>query len=585
MNETAHLNLARKWRSRRFDQVIGQDISVRMLQNTLYLEHFFPVYLFSGQRGCGKTTMARVFAGAINCEKFQLFKKQPKQLVIPCLACASCEAMAAGKHPDFIEIDAASHTGVDNVRNIIDAASLMPLMGRKKIYLIDEAHMLSKAAFNAFLKVLEEPPASVLFILATTDAHKIIETVRSRCFQLFFKPVDSRILLEHLKDICLKEGIICEDEGLALIIKQAEGSVRDALNMLETVRFSSSRVDKNTVLKVLGYAEDELVIALVEAVFAQEKAKILTIIQTIIQNTYTAPIVWQRFLEMLRACIWIKHGVRPEKFNEYELRLKKIAQSISWLSMYNCLEYCYRNESVFLKTSNQYAFFEMVLLQLCLICGSNNDFGPGFSSAQIVSPPQGSLDVDQEIDEEEEEESFDTKDVVLDFNQTWALCVQALAAMDDPLVTSIFKQGNFHSYDQAAYTLKVVFSKRLVFFQDMLDSTKHVWLPIVHKYFGERVLFVPQFTGDDQEAVKKSDQQSSVKLTTHSSGYSASKPTHAAMKYKQQSRPFVTSRSTMKCSMDDDPLLDIKQKEEWTKTYLLLHYFSGTVHEVRESIS
>ena len=159
---TTQLNLARKWRSRDFDHIIGQDLSVRILKNSLYLDHFFPVYLFAGQRGCGKTTTARVFASAINCEQFEQFRKQPKKHIVPCLACASCIAMLEGKHPDFIEMDAASHTGVDNIRSIIDASSLLPLMGRKKIYLIDEAHMLSKAAFNAFLKILEEPPASVL---------------------------------------------------------------------------------------------------------------------------------------------------------------------------------------------------------------------------------------------------------------------------------------------------------------------------------------------------------------------------------------------------------------------------------------
>src|SRR5271156_392412 len=146
---TVTLNLARKWRSKSFDRIVGQDLLIRMLKNSLFLGQYFPVYLFAGQRGCGKTTTARVFAAAVNCERLSDFKKQPKEFSVPCLTCTSCVAMAAGKHPDFIEIDAASHTGVDNIRQIIDAASLLPLMGQKKIYLIDEAHMLSKAAFNA----------------------------------------------------------------------------------------------------------------------------------------------------------------------------------------------------------------------------------------------------------------------------------------------------------------------------------------------------------------------------------------------------------------------------------------------------
>src|SRR5438876_226054 len=125
---TVVLNLSRKWRSQDFDQLVGQDLVVRILKNSLYLGHYFPVYLFAGQRGCGKTSTARIFASAINCERFHNFKIDPKNAIIPCLSCLSCRSMREGKHPDFIEMDAASHTGVDNVRSIIDAASLMPIM-------------------------------------------------------------------------------------------------------------------------------------------------------------------------------------------------------------------------------------------------------------------------------------------------------------------------------------------------------------------------------------------------------------------------------------------------------------------------
>ena len=212
------LNLARKWRSKQFEEIVGQDLSVRMLKNSLYLQQYFPVYLFSGQRGCGKTTTARIFAASLNCEQLSEFQKNPQNHIIPCRKCLSCKAMECGNHPDFIEIDAASHTGVDNVRSLIDSAFLLPLMGRKKIYLIDEAHMLSKAAFNALLKILEEPPASVTFILATTDPQKIIDTVHSRCFQLFFRPVAMEVLHARLREVCTQENIAFYDAGLTLII-------------------------------------------------------------------------------------------------------------------------------------------------------------------------------------------------------------------------------------------------------------------------------------------------------------------------------------------------------------------------------
>ena len=174
MNE-GQLNLTRKWRAQKFDQIVGQDIAIKMIKNSLYRGQLFPVYLMWGQHGTGKTSLARVFAAAINCDSLTSFQQDPKTATVPCLTCPSCIAMYSGKHPDFIEIDAASNTGVDNVRQIIEAASLLPLMGRKKIYLIDEAHMLSKAAFNAFLKILEEPPASVLFILQRPILKKLLK--------------------------------------------------------------------------------------------------------------------------------------------------------------------------------------------------------------------------------------------------------------------------------------------------------------------------------------------------------------------------------------------------------------------------
>ena len=176
-------NLARAWRAKTFDELIGQELSVRLLKNSLAKKCLFPVYLLSGLRGSGKTSMGRIFAAAVNCERLHDFQvsgasESSDAVSLPCLKCASCCAMRAGNHPDFVEIDAASYTGVDNVRQIIESASFLPVMGSKKVYLIDEAHMLSKAAFNAFLKILEEPPATVLFLLATTEDHKILDTVK-----------------------------------------------------------------------------------------------------------------------------------------------------------------------------------------------------------------------------------------------------------------------------------------------------------------------------------------------------------------------------------------------------------------------
>ena len=302
-------NLARKWRSSSFETIIGQDIAVRLLKNSLFLGQYFPVYLFSGQRGCGKTSSARIFAAALNCEQLSAFQKDPKAIMVPCGTCESCAAMRAGNHPDFIEIDAASHTGVDNVRHIVEASSLLPVMGRKKIYLIDEAHMLSKAAFNALLKVLEEPPDSTTFMLATTDPHKIIDTVRSRCFQLFFTPIDAHTLVTHLSNICAQEQIVFEESALQLIVSESEGSARDAINMLEAVRFSAAEVTEQAVRTVLGRLPDDVIKQIAHAVVHEGPAQLLGLWKEHSIASYSAEKLYDSLVEFLRRQLWAKSGV------------------------------------------------------------------------------------------------------------------------------------------------------------------------------------------------------------------------------------------------------------------------------------
>ena len=576
MSSTTHLNLARKWRSQQFDQIIGQDLSLRMLKNSLYLQNFFPVYLFSGQRGCGKTTTARVFASAINCEQYDAFRKEPKNYSIPCLSCQSCAAMLVGKHPDFIEMDAASHTGVDNVRQIIDAASLMPLMGRKKIYLIDEAHMLSKAAFNAFLKIMEEPPASVLFILATTDAEKIIDTVRSRCFQLFFKAIDTSVLVKHLAHVCDQEQITYEVPGLELIVKETDGSARDALNLLESVRFSSGRVTKTAVLSVLGHVDDECIIALLQAVLQKDSAMLLRTLRSVEKAQSDAAFLWRSFLQLLHTCIWLKHGIEPQAFIQQVDSIKKIIEKIHWKQIYTMLNSCYSNEPVFLKTSNQHAFIEMVLLQMLAtgtLSGTSNDgeFGSGFSSGISASIPS---DSNFHADEESEVEGAQK---ISPIQQKWQAVLRDIAATEDQLLASIFKQSVCKQFDEKTSELEVEFCKKFIFFQDAITEKKAMWSKILQKYFGERVVFNPRFTGQDVELVK----QQPIVLERAPQRFE-SKP---APSYGQKNSYQKKYDSGYNHNSLHGPILNIAQKDKWPVTHLVLQHFNGTVHTCAESVT
>ena len=598
------LNLARKWRSRNFDEIIGQDLSVRMLKNSIYLKQFFPVYLFSGQRGCGKTTTARVFAAALNCEKLELFQKHPQKQIIPCLECISCKAIEKGKHPDFIEIDAASHTGVDNVRYIIDSASLMPLMGRKKVYLIDEAHMLSKAAFNAFLKVLEEPPASVLFILATTDPQKIIETVRSRCFQLFFKPVEQPTLHKQLEMICMKENILYDDAGLDTVIKQAEGSVRDAINLLEQVRFSSKSVSQDAVLKVLGYLDDQLLLTLFDHTLNTNPRTLLQYIKKLQWEQYAPHIIWQRLIELGRAALWLKYGVVPESFAEIHASIRNCISRKSASHLNYFLEQLFNQELIFNRTAAKHDVLEMVLLHICHTLNDNDDededgggSAPSAMQASSNNDEVEFIDSEEEIDEEDENEDVEdeseqevlstlvTQTIPQSYAQKWQEFITNIASLQDPLLNSIFSQGVLKESAPHEQQIIVEFSKEYVFFTNWLQDAEKTWRPLFEKYFGA-IALKPEFTGASIKRVKIEQPLQHVVIQQPIQTKQPAieqKPKEKQSAYYQK-RSFLTRKTREVKLFKNEKVIDISDTILWHKTHTLLRYLSGTVTEIQESV-
>jgi DNA polymerase III subunit gamma/tau len=596
---SVNLNLARKWRSRNFDQIVGQDLSIRMLKNSLYLDQYFPVYLFSGQRGCGKTTTGRVFAAAVNCERLSDFRINPKTYTVPCLECASCRAMVQGKHPDFIEIDAASHTGVDNVRQIIDDSQLLPLMGRKKIYLIDEAHMLSKAAFNAFLKVLEEPPASVLFILATTDEQKIIETVRSRCFQLFFKSVGHDPLRNHLKQVCDAEKIAYEDGALSIVITETQGSVRDALNVLEQVKFARGKVTQDAVLQVLGHVDDTTMIALLDTVLNKQPHDVLSLLQSLHFQTYAADFVWNKLAELVRAGLWIHYGVTPEWAQQYTDQLTSVVRRCSAQRLNSVLKLFYEYEIVFAKTAAKHSLLELILLQVCQKnvkeSGSTGSAPASQNAASPVVEDVRVIDEDEEVDgnkdDEEEEEEIIEEEGSSQTN-SWQAFLRALEQLNDPLLTSIFKNGSVVHYDAATGQLMVVFAQQFSFFKETLEETTTTWIPHMRSIFGNNVVFNPQFTGQQKIELTASKkviapvtqpvlrsrltEQSTVAGQQHSHYAS-----HGAFPYKRPMSGIQKMTSTY--SSNTQKPFDISDVDVWKKANMITRYFPGSITELHEA--
>ncbi|MBA4381189.1 MAG: DNA polymerase III subunit gamma/tau [Sideroxydans sp.] len=237
--------LARKWRPKNFAQLAGQEHVVQALTNALTQNRLHHAYLFTGTRGVGKTTIARIFAKSLNCENGITAE--------PCGVCSACTEIDSGRFVDLIELDAASNTQVDNMRELLESALYAPSSGRFKVYIIDEVHMLSKSAFNAMLKTLEEPPAHVKFILATTDPQKIPVTVLSRCLQFNLKQMPPALILSHLQYVLGQENIPYENGALNLVARAAQGSMRDALSLMDqAIAYSSGKVDESLVRTMLG---------------------------------------------------------------------------------------------------------------------------------------------------------------------------------------------------------------------------------------------------------------------------------------------------------------------------------------------
>ena len=245
----AYQALYRKYRPTNFDEVVGQTHIIQTLKNAIVQNRIAHAYLFCGPRGTGKTSIAKIFAKTLNCTNSQ---------DAPCGVCENCKMAANGSHPDIIEIDAASNNGVDEVRNLIDKVKYAPMQGKYKIYIIDEVHMMTSGAFNALLKTIEEPPAHVIFIFATTEPNKVLPTIISRCQRFDFNKVSMHDIKYRSSVVCKNEGIEIDENGLTLIAQLADGGMRDALSILDQcVAYCSSHIDVNDIRKIYGVVTSE----------------------------------------------------------------------------------------------------------------------------------------------------------------------------------------------------------------------------------------------------------------------------------------------------------------------------------------
>lgn len=306
--------LARKWRPAQFADIVGQGPVVRTLMNAIRTDRIHQAYLFTGSRGIGKTSIARIVAKVIRCGQNQW----DGQWLKCCDTCSSCTEIARGNSVDVIEIDGASNNGVDHVREIRENARFMPSSGSRKLYIIDEVHMLSTAAFNALLKTLEEPPPHVIFLFATTEPHKIPATILSRVQRFDLRRVSTPQIQARLTQVLESEGLSAEAGALALVSRAAEGGLRDALSLLDQViAFSGDRITLASIRESLGLIESQVVMGVLGAVLERNSRRALELVHDAFQQGHDLKLLARHLVEFLHGVILAKVGSSAEHAGEY----------------------------------------------------------------------------------------------------------------------------------------------------------------------------------------------------------------------------------------------------------------------------
>jgi DNA polymerase-3 subunit gamma/tau len=351
--------IARKFRPQVFEQVVGQKPIVQTLQNAIQMGRIGHAYLFSGPRGVGKTTTARLLAKGLNCAQ--------GPTITPCNQCPSCLEIASGQCLDVLEIDAASNTGVDNIRELRENARYAPSRDRFKIFIIDEVHMLSTSAFNALLKILEEPPSHVVFIMATTERHKLPATILSRCQQFVFRTISAPEIQGHLRQIADREGVQIDDRALSYIVRASEGSMRDAQSLLDQIiSFGGQKVADADVRDVLGFIPNEILDQTVDGVAEHDSKALLDIIDIVINQGLNIQQYVREFIACLRDLLLMKLDLDAKVLGspEEKAALKQRAQRFSEQDLIRYFDLTLRLENDLRYTSQPRFHLEVGFIKL-----------------------------------------------------------------------------------------------------------------------------------------------------------------------------------------------------------------------------
>jgi DNA polymerase III subunit gamma/tau len=378
----AHQVLARKWRPRRFEDVVGQDHVVKALSNALESGRIHHAYLFTGTRGVGKTTLARILAKALNCQGPD---GTGGMTAHPCGVCDACREIDAGRFVDLLEVDAATNTKVDEMRELLETAQYMPVSGRYKVYIIDEVHMLSRSAFNAMLKTLEEPPGHVQFILATTDPQKLPVTVLSRCIQFNLKQLPPALIAGHLAKVLEAEGVPNEPAALLALGHAAQGSVRDSLSLLDqSIAYGAGRVTADGVASMLGALDEGAMLRVVDALARRDARGLINEVNTLAARSFSFETALRELAAVFQQLALVQ--AVPEAAGDLAEALKALATRFKSTELQVLYQVALTGRRDLYLAPDEQAGFTMSLLRMLTLLGD----GAGGSAKQGIESASGS---------------------------------------------------------------------------------------------------------------------------------------------------------------------------------------------------
>ena len=505
--------LARKYRPRSFDTLVGQTHVVQALKNALDQKRLHHAYLFTGTRGVGKTTLARILAKSLNCEK--------GISSTPCGLCTACTEIDQGRYVDLIEVDAASNTQVDNMRDLLDNAQYAPTQGQFKIYIIDEVHMLSKSAFNAMLKTLEEPPEHVKFILATTDPQKVPVTVLSRCLQFNLKQMPSASISEYLEKILNEEAIQYEINAIYLIAKSANGSMRDALSILDQgIAYCGGTIEEATIKKMLGAIDQSYLFNLIQAVIHQDGPKVIEIAKQMNERNLSFDAALNDLANLIQT-ISVAQAI-PDSLDASYLDREQVialANQISAEQLQLLYQIAILGRRDLYLAPEEYAGFTMTLLRMLSFAPQDaipskpivplkKEFSNPIAKPEIISkptelPPEAT-EIKKKIEVVDEIQEEDAKEIPV-FNGNWRELVDQLKL---GLVKALAQQSELVSFKNNEMILSIADEHK-----HLLNEAYQKKLELsLSEHFNQRIKLVILQKGANNSPLKQKQEERSTLL-------------------------------------------------------------------------